>query len=507
MNSKLTISPSHYIAFALLLLVPVRLHGLTAGTLPDYDSVRNWQIVQEVAAGDLRHLFRHASPLFMLLYAPVAWLTADYRVFLVLNALLALAAVGLLAAFVARETRLPGWQTGLLTLLMGTATFLTYGGRDFTMSAGSLLCFAGLLAAYYRRLRQPGPATLYRAAGWLLLGLSFNYKFLLTLPILALLEWCQADGLLLRRGRWWRVGLLLAAPFVVLSAVGWLAGLRWYAWVAVYYNVLFPGAANAAGRTATMHLDLLYYLRFLLDFESWLVWVGLLGPLVLLGRQWRAGRLGRGRPLPLVLYLAVWGWCLLAGMSLLLKAPRGLLWAYGLWYALGLLSLRQVWQLRRLPQPLLAALLLAALAGNLYRIQREVYAYAQPSSYPAVATWLAANGSGPVASTMGLGLAPFRPDTVYSITSEKALPMLARQGYRYVLLDAYWRVTNVQQFDSLRRLPPLAAWPEPALTSPLLFLEHSEYTGLSYQQTLNRQQQARQDTAQLRVYEMVRGEK
>ncbi|WP_019947021.1 hypothetical protein [Hymenobacter aerophilus] len=503
MNTKLTILPAHYLALALLLLVPVRLHGLTQMALPDYDSVRNWQIVQEVAAGDLRHLFRHGSPLFMLLYAPVSWFTADYRVFLVLNALLAVAAVGLLAAFVARQTRLPGWQTGLLTLLMGTATFLTYGGRDFTMSAGSLLCFAGLLAAYYRRLREPGSATLYRAAIWLMLGLSFNYKFLLVLPILAVLEWWQADGLLLQRGRWWRVGALLATPFVVLSAVGWLAGLRWYAWVAVYYNVLFPGAGNAAGRTATLHLDLLYYFRFLLDFESWLVWVGLLGPLALLGRQWRTGRLGRGRPLPFELYLAVWGWCLLAGMSLLLKAPRGLLWAYGLWYALGLLMLAQSWRGRRLPGPVLAALLLAALVGNFYRLQREVYAYVRPTSYPAVAAWLAAHhGSGPVASTVGLGLAPFRPDTVRSITSQQVLPALARQGYRYVLLDAYWRVTNVPQFDSLRHRPPLAAWPEPALTSPLLFLEHSEYTGLSYQQTLHRQQQARQDSAQLRVYEV-----
>ena len=500
LNSKPTISPALYLIFALLLLVPVRLHGLTQMALPDFDSVRNWQIVQEVAAGDLRHLFRHASPLFMLLYAPVAWLTADYRVFLVLNALLALVPIGMLAAFVARETRLPGWQTGLLTLLIGSATFLTFGGRDFTMSAGSLLCFAGLLAAYYRRLQQPGPATLYRATLWLLLGLSFNYKFLLTLPILAVLEWWRADGLLWRRGHWWRVILLLAAPFILLSAVGWLAGLPWYTWGAVYYSVLFPGAANAAGRTANLHPDLLYYFRFLLDFESWLVWVGLLGPLGLLWQQWRGGRLGRGQALPPELYLAIWGWCLLAGMSILLKAPRGLLWAYGLWYALGLLNLRRLWQLWRLPAPLLAALLLATLAGNAYRIQHEIYAYIRPTSYPAVAAWLTAHGGGPVASTVGLGLTSFYPDTVQSVTREAALPALARRGYRYVLLDTYWRVTNVQQFDSLRRRPPLAAWPEPALTSPLLFLEHSEFTGLSYEQTLHRQQQARQDTAQLRVY-------
>ena len=475
---------------ALLLLVPVRLHGLAAAALPDYDSVRNWQIVQEVAAGNLAHLFRHGSPAFMLTYAPVAWLTPDYHVFQYLNALVAVAAIGLLADFVGRTTRLPGWQTGLLVLLMGSATLLTFSGRDFTMSSWSLLCFAGLLSAYYQRLRQPTAATLYRATGWLMLGLCFNYKFILTLPILAVLEWWQADGLLLHNGRWWRVAGLLLLPYLMLGTVGLLAGLPWYAWPGIYYNVAFPGAANAAGRASTLRPDFLYYLRYLRDFESWLVWVGLLGPLLLL-----RGQLRRGRPLPPELYLAVWGWCLLAGMSLLVKAPRGLLWAYPLWYALGLLTLR------RLPAAVLAGLLLAAMAGNAYRLQREIYAYAAPTRYPAVATWLRTHGGGPVASTVSLGLAPFRPatDSVPVIMDQRELAALRRRGYRYVLLDAYWRVTNVRDFDSLRRVPPLAAWPEPLLTSPLLFLEHSEYTGRSYEQTLRLQQQAQADTLQLRL--------
>ncbi|MFD2786509.1 hypothetical protein [Hymenobacter rubripertinctus] len=473
---------------ALLLLVPVRLHGLAGAALPDYDSVRNWQIVQEVAAGNLAHLFRHGSPAFMLTYAPVAWLSTDYRVFQHLNALVAVAAIGLLARFVGRATRLPDWQTGLLVLLMGSATLLTFSGRDFTMSSWSLLCFAGLLGAYYRRLHQPEAATLYRATAWLVLGLCFNYKFILTVPILAVLEWWRADGLLLRSGHWGRVALLLLLPYLVLGTVGRLAGLPWYAWPGIYYNVAFPGAANAAGRATTLHPDFLYYLRYLRDFESWLVWVGLLGPLWLL----RPRR--RGRPLPPELYLAAWGWCLLAGMSLLVKAPRGLLWAYPLWYALGLLVLR------RLPVAVWLGLLLMALAGNGCRLQREIYAYG-PTRYPAVAAWLRAHGGGPVASTVGLGLAPFRPapDTVRVVMEARELAALRRRGYRYVLLDAYWRVTNVRAFDSLRRVPPLAAWSEPGLTSPLLFLEHSEFTGLSYQQTLRRHQQARPDTLQLRL--------
>ncbi|RSK24302.1 ArnT family glycosyltransferase [Hymenobacter metallilatus] len=473
---------------ALALLVPVRLYGLAAAALPDYDSVRNWQIVQEVAQGQLQHLFHHGSPLFALVYAPVAWLTTNYRVFQHLNALVAVVALGMLAGFVARTFRLPGWQTGLLVLLMGTSVFLTFSGRDFTMSSWSLVCFAGLLEAYYRRLQQPAARTLYRAVGWLVLGLCFNYKFLLTLPILAVLEWWQADGLWRRRGTWWQVLALLMLPYMVLGAVGVAAGLPWYLWPAIYYKIAFPDAANAAGRAATLHPDFLYYLRYLQDFESGLVWVGLLGPL------WQLRRTRRGMALPPELYLASWGWCLLAGMSLLVKAPRGLLWAYGLWYALALL------QLRRLPAPLLAGLLLAAIGLNMHRIQREIYAYS-PTNYPALAAWLKGNGASPVASTVGLGFAPFwmPAHTVRAVNDEQQLQDLERQGFRYVLLDSYWRVANVPRFQKLRQQQPVAAWPEPMLTSPLLFLEHSEFTGLGYAETLQRQQTAAHDSLQLRL--------
>ncbi|WP_426492869.1 hypothetical protein [Hymenobacter sp. 102] len=492
MNARLYLSapaswPLWWLA-AMALLLPVRLYGLAHAALPDYDSVRNWQIVQEVSHGQLRHLFHHGSPAFALVYAPVAWLTTDYRVFQHLNALVAIAALAILSRLIARLTLLSDWQTGLLLLLMGSSVFLTFSGRDFTMSSWSLLCFAGLLSTYYARLARPGAITLYRTAGWLVLGLCFNYKFLLTLPILAVLEWWRADGLLLRQGHWWRVLLLLLLPYVVLGGLGVMAGLRWYMWPAIYYKVAFPDAANAAGRGATLRPDFLYYLRYLWDFESGLIWLGLLGPLGQLRK------LRRGQLLSPELYLAGWGWCLLAGMSLLVKAPRGLLWAYGLWYALALL------QLRRLPAWVLVSIVTVAIGLNLHRIQQQIYAYS-PSSYPAVAAWLRTHGNGPVASTVGLGLAPFRPatDTVRVVMHAAELAALRQRGYRYVLLDAYWRVTNVAHFGPLRQQPVLAAWPEPLLTSPLLFLEHSEFTGLSYQETLRHQQAARQDSIQLRL--------
>jgi aryl carrier-like protein len=109
-----------------------------------------------------------------------------------------------------------------------------------------------------------------------------------------------------------------------------------------------------------------------------------------------------------------------------------------------------------------------------------------------------------VASTLSLGVAPFlaAADTVSVLVSEAGLAQARRQNLQYVLLDASWRVVNATTFDSLRRQPPLAAWSEPLLTSPLLFLEHSEYTGLGYQETLQLQRAAAVQSRQLRIYRL-----
>ncbi|TLM92448.1 hypothetical protein [Hymenobacter jeollabukensis] len=474
---------------ALLLVAGLRLWRLPQAALPDYDSVRNWQIIQEVAAGDFAHLFHHGSPAFYLLYAPVTWLSTDYRVLLVLNALLAVAAVGLFADWVARAARLRGPETALLTLLAGSSVFLTFSGRDFTMSSMSLLLLVLLLRTHWQRLQQPTRRHLLRTAAVLALGLSVNYKFLLTVPILAVLELLQADRLAGRGGNWWRVLLVLAAPFVGLGVLAWLvSGVPVYRWPAVFFVIMFPAAANAAGRHGTVQVDFAYYLRYLLDFEAPLL------PALAAALVWFSGGLRR-RPLPMATYLLVWAALMLAGMSLLIKAPRGLLFGYLPLYALLVLLLT------RWARPVALLGLLAAVGYNMWQVQRHIYAYL-PTRYPLVAGWLQQHDRPPVATTVGPALLPVVAPLGLRAEVAKTpaeLAALHRQGYRYVLLDDYYRVAGVPGFDSLRQLPAVAAWPEPALTSPLLYLEHSEYTGLGYQATLRRQRQAAQDTLQLRL--------
>ena len=330
------------------------------------------------------------------------------------------------------------------------------------------------------------------------LGLSVDYKFLFTLPILVVLEVVQADGLWQKRGLWARVLLVLVAPYALLGAVGVAGGLPWYRWLAFYVRTVVPAAANMAGRQTTLHFDLLYYPRYLLSYESPLLLAGLGLAAWLSWCTWRGGWRPGARQWRLLPYLLVWAGCLLAGMSLLIKAPRGLLFAYLPLAALAVLSGR-----RALHGWALAVVLVAAVGLNTLRIQREIYA-PLPTCYPQVAAWLQTHGATKVASTMSLGLAPYlnKSQTLTVITNERQLAGLRRQGYQYVLLDGYWRVAGVAHFDSLRRASPVVAWPAPQLQQPLLFLEHSEFTGRSYDETLAASRVAATDSLPLRLYRL-----
>ncbi|QDA61094.1 hypothetical protein [Hymenobacter jejuensis] len=479
---------------ALLLVMVVRLYKLPQASLPDYDSVRNWQIVHEIAQGRLQNLFHHASPGFFIVFAPVAALHPDFHWFQYLNVMISVLAVGWLVAFIGRELDLQGPDLALMALLVGTAVFPTFSSRDFTMGSLSLLVFVGLLRTYYQRVTEPSQSALLKAVVWLALGLCVNYKFLLTLPILAVLELLCNDKLLFRQKNLWRLLLILASPYLVLGLLGWAVGLPIYRWPATYYAVLFPSAINAAGRTGNVRLDLLYYFWFLIDFELPLLLGIVFFPLVFGREIWT----GLRRP-NLLVYLAVWAYCLLGGMSLLLKAPRGLLFAYGLFAVLAYLCLLRLTRTRVVIK-LVAVLLAVAL--NLFRIQREVYAYT-PSNYPKAAAWLKAHKAEALVSTVGQQIVPYvAPDSVIVITDERQVAPLYKRGYRYVLLDAYWRVAGIRHFQGLRKQKPVAAWSEPILTSPLLFLEHSEFTGLGYEETLAIQRAAKQDSLQLRLLQL-----
>ena len=127
-NAAERLRPSAWLLGALLAVAVLRLWRLPEAGPPDFDSVRNWQVVRELARGDFAHLFHHGSPGFLLLFAPVAVCTQDFLVFQGLNALLGVAGLGWFAGWVARQARLNGIEAAGLVLLGGTGLLLTFVG-------------------------------------------------------------------------------------------------------------------------------------------------------------------------------------------------------------------------------------------------------------------------------------------------------------------------------------------------------------------------------------------
>ncbi|WP_143080298.1 hypothetical protein [Hymenobacter arizonensis] len=487
-----------WLLMALLLVSVLRLWRLPEAGPSDYDSVHNWSIILEVAQGNFLHLFHLGSPGFYLAYAPLGLFTSNFLVFQTTNALLSIIGLGLFVAWVSQKAEFTGPETAALTLLGGTSLLLTFSGRDFTMSSLNLILCAGLMRSHYARMQQPSAVRILRVAVWLAVGLTCSYKFLFVVPIVVALELWQADPLWRQRNLWVKVLLILAAPYVVFGVVAVAIGLPWYRWLAFYVLQVTLPKPNLSGRENTFNLDLLYYFRYLANYEAPVLLIGLVVSAWLVWRGWRRGAMMWGKALPLLPYLFVWACCLLAGMSLLVKAPRGILFAYLPLAALVLLSARQL-----LPRLVIIFLVLAVVGLNVFRVQQELYA-ALPTPYPLVAAWLQAHGATKVASTVSQGVAPYlsSSQTLKVVNNERQLASLRQQGYEYVLLDGYWRVAGVHQFDSLRRTTPVAAWPAPHLQQALLFLEHSEYTGNGFTETLAAQQEAAADSLPLRLYRL-----
>ncbi len=461
----------------------------------DYDSARNWQIVQEIGRGNFKHLFQHASPTLFLFYAVFTPIFKDFHYYILLNCFINVLAILLIVRFIALQIPLSAFFTFLLLLFTGFSGYLTANSRYFTIEAPSLLLFALILPLYYKRFTAQSSRDFLQVVGLLAFGLTINYKFLLLIPIALVIELIHPDKVVRSRHLIYGV-LILLLPFIVYSVVAILAGLPFYRFLAAYislfhnFNVPTPGS-----RLGFFNLDVSYYLQYILRFESPLLLAGLvLFPFLF--RQQIFPRT-QNTPLNIYRYLFLIIYLFLAGMHVLQKAPRGLFLVYSLLYAITFISCSQLLQNRIIAVSVISL----SIIYQGFVLQREFYAYAH-TNYPQVVTYLQQQKITKVATTVGLGIAPFAQTAnieVASVFAETQLNALKIKGYRYVLLDDYYLAANIRKFSKLEAALPLATWPEPSLLPPFLYLDQSEFTGFSYKRALQSQRQAAQDSVQLRL--------
>ncbi|RDC63848.1 hypothetical protein [Adhaeribacter pallidiroseus] len=483
-----------YIAAGVLIFT-IQTHLIGQAGFFDYDSARNWQIVQEIGNGHFEHLFQHASPTFFLFYACFTFFALNFQFYILVNCLFNVLAILLIGRFVALQVNLTAFFTFLLLIFTGLSGYLAINGRYFTIEAPSLFLFAFLLPQYYKRFREHSYSAFLQVAGLLAIGLTINYKFLLLLPIALVLEYIYFDRALQKKHLIYS-GLILLLPFVFYAGIAALVNLPFYRFPAVYYTLIHNyQVPNPSARVGFLNVDLSFYLQYFLRFESPLVVAGLFLFPLLFRRQifipWRKTT------------IHVWGylfWIILlyvAGMHLLQKAPRGLFLVYSLLYAITFVSSLHLIRNRIL----LVGLISTSIIYQGFVLQKEVFAYAN-TSYPLVVNYLQHRHITKLASAVGLGITPFAQKANLEVTlvfNEAQLPALKAQGYRYVLLDDYYLAANILNFKKIEKITPVATWSESSLMVPYLYLDQSEFTGFSYEQALQARQHAVQDSIQLRL--------
>lgn len=461
-----------YAAIAALLFFWNNYH-LALSALPDYDSTSNFLVARAILAGDFSGMFRHACPLFNLLLACGLKLGGSYLVLEYLNTGFILAGALVFARFAAREFKFGPWLELATFALIGSSVTLTHLGRSLTFEPLSFWLFSLFFRQYFRSFYQKNDRHFFTAVLLFALLFTANYKALMLLPIILVTELLYRTRIV-KPKLWFFTLLIPTAVFIGFAALGALFGLSFFRYPAVFGSIFLEPDDHPYREFTMFNADLLFYFRYLFSFENPFLLAGLL----LFPFTVKITALRQKPEISAGVYVAIFAYCILAGMTLLQKAPRGLLFAYPLFYLMALVCCN-----RFLKRP---ALILSVLLGMVAFNGWSVYTYLlkfSKSNYPQLAAQLREMGVKKVAVTMSNRLIPLLPETeVKVIKHHSQLAALKDQGFEYLIIDDFYQVTCMAFAPRFRR--EIQAYPEEVLLSPVFILEHCEYSGLSYAEGL-----------------------
>lgn len=475
-------------------LAVLRLYGLQDADLADYDSTQNFLLIRQLVNGDFGGLYHHASPTFYLLYAVAGWWRSDIFGLMCLNTLIQLVGLWVWVLVLRRMLDLgPGWQVPAW-VYAGLGTFYVYAGRYVSIEALSLL---GMALVWYCRLRGDKTWTML---SWLIFGIlgTVDYKAVLSLPFLVFWAWMQEGP------DWWR----RMWPVMVAPAFYTLAGVWTHGDLLIYLRHLYVVAVvkdvNPVVDVPRWQEDWLFYLRCLTRLENALLLPGL-GYWIWSFRRfgWKgficsvikklehpfftqtSSSLPKPSPsLPPSVLLALYILGMLGGLSLLQKAPRGLLYLYVMISVTGLYGWGQL-----LKRP--AAQLLLAVAGLCWQallIYEHTWPGRHPSVYALAAKEIQALHIHKIALATGIQITPFlRSETQWRVVFTHEDWQKARaEGYQYLLDDPYRQAAGLPLIPATDTLLVCHSWTIPQKPSAYLSLENAEFAGKGWEEMLNR---------------------
>ncbi len=484
----------------------VRLMNAQTTIFFDYDSTQNWAVACELSAGSGKNFFNHASPFFHALNAALTHLLGTKVAVLVyFNAGLNVLGLWLWANVFRKVLCWTVRQSWLFCLLFGLTFFQLYA--SFCVAVEHLMViFGALLFVFLLKKEKRRQANLpdelpfndkYTWLSGLCMSLAFNAGYRFLIVGFALCVWMtwqtlrklySLHYLLVTLFIWALCGIL---AFLFWSFVGFCWGAKWYGYAANLYGLFVLRQAVSA---SFLDLDWLFFFYYSLDFEPFL-WVGLL--LFYL--------LGNAKLWPVLWHYCLWAFLLVALLTP--KAPRALVMAFPFLYALlwqvGSVLLQKLFKKDKLlGYSLSTFLVLGFVFLSWFLFEQRLLRYLNVSAYQQVAEYLQAQQAKTLKTTFSINILPLLEDHegIQVCTNDSIWQQTA---CNFALDDAYCHLLK-KKFSLLRnhKQSMILEYPCPHLLSPILFLEHCEYTNETYSMAWKRQQELEQKGAFLYLYDL-----
>lgn len=287
----------------------------------------------------------------------------------------------------------------------------------------------------------------------------------------------------------WIWAVCISLSIVFWSLLGWCFGAKWYGYIANLYGIF---ALRQAAETASfLHTDTLFYLQYAFNFEFCLL---LSLPLLLIQSVWRC--------VPFYLLFLTISYLVVA--LILPKAPRALcvvfpiLYAF-VWAAFILWLEKTTWIAKPL---IMTAVIVCFSLYSFWTVQKKLLNYQDTKAYKLIVNELEKHATQPqtvLTSSFSLNILPLLSKKIRLevCTSDSAWQVAESD---FFLRDDYVHFLNKSRFsDAERKL--LLSLPCKHLCTPILFLEHCEYTGQTYNEAMQAQKQLEKTGAYLQLYQ------
>lgn len=442
--------------------------------LPTFDATYNAHIIKQISEGNWANLYNHASPTFFVVFTPVYLLFPKFVFLQALNAAIMAAAVVAWAMFWKYWGKWKAWQIWTFGGTMGLSPVVVHNARAFSIEALSLLLVVVVLHYFLKSLHHQ--SGYWKAAFFASLGLTINYKLLLIWGLLGLL-FVIKENKKITVNQVFKITFASAIPVLAVMAWGYAMGLKFWLYPAVLYHVLLRPEANAAGVSLAFGYDRGFYFRYFWHFDNLLIVLCIAATFFyfFLDRKWWS-RLRKADFEMIITSISI---LYFIEICLLPKAPRILLPLYGLALGLSLCKVQKSFTEQTILKTTLG-LLLVGWSGVATWQNVQPYTH---SNYAKVAHFLPENTKNELVSTIGINAFQYLPNANIHFAFSDSVA----QTYDYLLLDDYRFLANIptaQHFNT-KQYTLLGQWPVPSLASPILWLEHCEFSGLDFNKTLH----------------------